>query len=331
MDFSFDAIKTLNDVKSKLQPLISQGAYYDPGNPKFTSETIPQMIELIEASILSQAEMFSESTQSYDTLTPDAQKTVEAMKKSTIDYITDRVCKNMAASTLKEIFEQQETTISPTTAGIRFADARKLGGDFGEFIEFSWFGLMKDNKPIADLDEIMTEIKASVGTAGRDLQGGGVTIRNLDKNPSQDQMEVLKDIMLLYKMIKKMQNLLLVRAEPTEYGKGHIKEILLYMILLVKKLYMHHLGLLRGKKIVTIQRKAGGGWSEKEKRVSYDIKLSLEKIFDTYRLSEIYLIEVDVLDKMRGDYGTLFRDLDSIKLHALNEGMTFGEFIKLGQ
>lgn len=249
------------------------------------------------------------------------------------EYILENMATSMSVSLLEELLEKGYHVLESKKA-VHFESIRnpkskasEEGGYYGDFVESRFFGMTRDNKPTADIEAINTEIKIHSGVKA--LQVGRVKVSNISAMDAKDP--ALKNLVMISKMVSKMQNFLLLKMGKEIAANGeyrmHFKEITLYTVLLIKNLYnMLYKGMLNEG---AVQIESAESWNPKTMSKVFNVKLSVGKTFFAYKevekITTLYMYREDLLDNIKGDkrfQSLFFNAVKELKLKMLGNNQT---------
>jgi hypothetical protein len=194
----------------------------------------------------------------------------------------------------------------------------KNKGEFGYFLEEKLFGLQKDSKETADFDtfrnqklprEKRVEMKGTrallgQGGAPEDLHVGAIQVYGLDKIDAIE-METVKHIVVIYKMMLKMQHFLYMNTEerisPTGREAIGFRAIILYTELYLQALLNWAKGLNYD---YSISAKGSGSLKGDDKtgyKIHYDINIGLnakDVLTGIKRIARLYMLRIDMINEI---------------------------------
>jgi len=237
---------------------------------------------------------------SYRTLINSAAKALEMTAEM---VMADTFNTEVLISTIEDTIESFHVEVTD--------DVLKKGdAEFGYFMEENLFGLARDNKMTSDLDRWRNmklsnpvEIK-SKKVINAALSVGGVAVMGLDALTAIEKKD-LERMMILYKMITKMKNLLYLhfKENPDNPHQLGIRAIILYTELYIKALEAEITGL--GKKSLLDIRRHHDPWQGKWKaKLDIELKLlegkgdeSIRFMRNLERLKQLYLVKIDMVNE----------------------------------
>lgn len=278
-------------------------------------------------------------------------KAAEEKYKQTFEVLKEYILHRLAASMTNALmttilndalinFTESPDANNPFNREIKSIHApQSRGGLYGAFVEQAMFGLSADTKRTEDLDDELhspspspTEIK---NTFSGDVDVGLITLSV--KEGTKEAASALLDTKenretaAVFKMMEKMKSLLLFQTgekyDPNERTSTiSIKSIdLFYRLVLrrVKKL-VHEMIFDNQVGIISI---ISEGKTEQDKfdptifKKSFKVMLSLSKLDNVLRLTELYLMHENLLKTIEGDDTSrknFFGVINDIKLKLLS-------------
>lgn len=181
-------------------------------------------------------------------------------------------------------------------------------GAAGYFIEKELFGLKRDNKQTADLDQLLgkplpeeqkIELKQK-SLLDDHLDIGGITIYGLDKEISQTEQDELKTIALVYKLLIKMRNLLyMYMVKEPEHKRLGFRAITLYTEIYIQAVYdwINHKTEYEYYKITPHKKNDKDGTVH----IQYELYMNLtpeDFLGGLKKLEKLYMIRTDILNEI---------------------------------